>query len=158
MDKALIKEKIETVIENFKAAIRDHQNINIKRSDGGWSVGEIADHVIKSTGVNFGRTGKTERPYDQNAASIKELFLNFQMKFPAAPELQPESRQYTMEEIFSSLDRNKEAILKMIDKEDLTETCIDIELPGWGALTKYEWLVLMEYHTIRHTRQVTEFN
>jgi hypothetical protein len=80
------------------------------------------------------------------------------MKFPADPFLQPDSKQYLMEEIFSSLDQRKEGIYEMINTDDLTEICVDIELPVWGHLTKYEWLVLIENHIIRHTRQVNDFD
>jgi uncharacterized damage-inducible protein DinB len=158
MNKELLKETIKTVIENFKTAIQQHGDINIKRADGGWSVGEIANHIVKGIQTSLGASKITERPYDQNAAAIKNLFLNFEMKFPAAPFLQPESKQYNTEELFSTLDRSKENILKMINEENLTETCTDIQLPVWGSLTKYEWLVLFENHIIRHTKQVNDFN
>jgi hypothetical protein len=158
VDKQLIKEKIAMAFQNFTSAIGAHTDINKKRADGGWSVGEIGAHIIKSTRVQFGNTKKTDRPYDLHANSIRDLFLNFNMKFPAMPELQPEAKQYSTGELFAALDRNKDAVFTMIDKDDITETCIDIELPVWGALTKYEWLVLMENHIIRHTRQVNEFD
>lgn len=158
MNKEVIKERIETAFENFKATIRQHPDINIKRADGGWTVGEIANHIVKGTQDDFGATKKTERPYDQNAAAIRDLFLDFKMKFPSAPFLQPDSKQYSTEEIFSSLDNSKEGISRMIEQEDLTETCVDIQLPVWGYLTKYEWLVLIENHIIRHTKQVKDFN
>ena len=158
MDKELLKEKIETAFENFKTAIGKHTDINMKRADGGWTVGEIADHVVKGTRADLGAVKKTERPYDQHATGIRDLFLNFNLRFPAAPVLQPEAKHYSMEGIFSSLDDSKEEILKMIDKDDLTVTCVDIQLPVWGSLTKYEWLVLFENHIIRHTRQVNLFN
>ena len=158
MNKELLKEKIKTVMQDFKSAISAHDDINIKRADGGWSVGEIGNHIIKSTAVNLGNTKKTDRRHDQHAKSIKELFLNSQMKFPTAPMLEPDSKEYSKDEIFSNLDKNLNSILRMIDKDDLTETCVDIELPVWGCLTKYEWLTLFENHIIRHTKQVSDFN
>lgn len=158
MDKELLKQNIENVFANFKAAINQHKDINKKRADGGWSVGEIAGHIIKSSLVNYGATKNTKRPYDEHAASIKNLFLNFQLKFPANPMLHPDAKQYSRDEILNSLDINKQAVFEMINNDDLTVTCIDIELPVWGTLTKYEWLVLLENHIIRHTRQVSDFN
>lgn len=157
MNKELIKEKLTKVFTDFKEAISNHQDINRKRADGGWSVGEIGNHIIKSTQSNFGTTKKTDRPYDQNASSIKELFLNFQLKLPAAPALQPEANNYKVTDLYNALDANLEAVIKMIDQDDLTDICVDIPLPVWGALTKYEWLVLMENHIIRHTNQVNKF-
>ena len=158
MDKDLIIHRMVVALDNFKTAIQQHSDINKKRADGGWSVGEIADHIVKSTQTDLGETKKTDRPYDQLAASIRDLFLNFQLKFTAAPELQSDRKRYSVEELFSMLDRNRDNILKMIKNDDLTETFVDIQLPGWGALTKFEWLVLFESHIIRHTNQVIEFN
>jgi methyl halide transferase len=158
MDKDLLKEQIHTAFENFKTAIRQHTDINKKRADGGWTVGEIGNHIIKSTGSDFGRTKKTERPYNQHAAAIRDLFLDFTAKLSAARVLEPDEKKYSLMELFTSLDYNKEMLFKMIDKDDLTEICIDIELPVWGSLTKYEWLLLIENHTIRHTRQVVDFD
>jgi hypothetical protein len=158
MDKDLIKQKIEVAFANFKTAILQNSDINKKRADGGWSIGEIANHIVKGTQIDLGATEKTGRPYDQHAAGIRDLFLNFQMKFPAAPMLQPDPRQYATGELFSSLDANKSKILRMIEKDDLTESCVDIQIPVWGTLTKYEWLILFENHIIRHTKQVNDFN
>lgn len=158
MNKALLKENIETVFKNFQTAILCHADINRKRADGGWSVGEIASHIIKGTQVDLRETQKTERPYDQHTTSIRDVFLNFQLKFPTAPILQPTPKQYSTDELFSMLDANKVSILRMIEQDDLTETCIGIELPVWGTLTKYEWLVLFQNHIIRHTKQVNDFD
>lgn len=158
MNKELIKKKLDAAFEDFKAAISSHTDINKKRADGGWSVGEIGNHIIKSTQVELNPTKNSDRPYDQHATSIRDLFLNFQLKFPAMPQLQPETKVYSVGELFSDLDRNKENIFNMIDKDDLSEICVDNQLPVWGTLTKYEWLVLFENHIIRHTKQVTDFN
>ena len=158
MDRDLIKQKMQQAFTNFKTAILHHSDINKKRADGGWSVGEIANHIVKGTQINLGATKETDRPFDQHAASIRDLFLNFQMKFPAAPMLQPDPKKYSAGELFALLDENKDNILEMIEKDDLTQTCVDIQLPVWGILTKYEWLVLFENHIIRHTNQVKDFN
>ena len=158
MDKDLIKQRIDLAFTAFKSAIQQCSDINRKRSYGGWSVGEIANHIIKGTQTNLGATQKINRPYDLHAASIRDLFLNFQMKFPAAPMLKPDPGPYSKSGLFSNLDRNRDNVLAMIDNDDLTESCIDIQLPVWGALTKYEWLVLFENHIIRHTKQVNDFN
>jgi hypothetical protein len=158
IDKALLKETLGAAFENFKTAIEHHTNINIKRADGGWTVGEISDHIVKASGSDFGNTEQTTRPYDRHAKAIRDLFLNFKLKFPSAPELQPTPAKYSKADLFASIDENKRKLLAMIDNDDLTVTCTDIALPVWGTLTKYEWLVLIESHTIRHTNQVNEFS
>jgi hypothetical protein len=158
MDKNDLKLRFETVFNNFIDAIQQHADINKKRADGGWSVGQIANHILKGTDTNLGSTKKKERPYDKNADAIKALFLDFGKKFSNAPDIEPDARQYTNEDLIVSLRESREKVFQMIDREDLTETCVDWELPVWGNLTKYECLILFENHIIRHTKQVIDFN
>jgi len=158
MNKNDLKIRIDTVFNNFIHAIRQHDDINKKRADGGWSVGQIANHILKGTDTNLGSTKKTERPYDKNAGAIKALFLDFNKKFPNAPDIEPDAREYSKEDLTASLRQSREHVFRMIDHEDLTETCVDWALPVWGHLTKYECVILFENHMIRHTNQVTDFN
>lgn len=158
MDKKILKQNITKAFDNFKAEIKKETDINQKRTDGGWSVGEIGDHIIKSTGSHWGATKVADRPYDKYAKEIKDLFLNFEMKFPAAPQLQPQMKSYTVTELFFSLDNNLKDIIRVIDVDDLAVICTDIQLPVWGTLSKFEWLTLIENHIIRHTHQVNQFN
>jgi hypothetical protein len=158
MNKIDLKLRIETVISNFINAIQQRTDINKKRADGGWSVGEIGNHIVKGTDTNLGSAKKTERPYDKNADAIKALFLDFSKKFPTAPDLEPDAKHYSKEDLIFSLRESQAGIFQMIDNEDLTETCVDWELPLWGHLTKYECVILYENHIIRHTKQVIDFN
>jgi hypothetical protein len=158
MNKNDLKLRIETVFNNFINAIQQHADINKKRADGGWSVGQIANHILKGTDTNLGSTKKTERPYDKNADAIKAVFLDFGKKFSSAPDIEPEAKQYTKEDLIISLRESREEVFQMIDEEDLTETCVDWELPVWGNLTKYECVILYENHIMRHTKQVIDFN
>lgn len=158
MNKNDLKLRIETVFNNFISAILQHADINEKRADGGWSVGQIANHILKGTDTNLGSTKKTERPYDKNADAIEALFLDFDQKFSNAPDIEPDAKHYIKKDLIASLCESQEKVFQMIDKEDLTEICVDWELPVWGNLTKYECVILYESHIIRHTKQVTDFN
>lgn len=158
MNKKEIEKNIKDAFSDFITALQKHDDINRKREDGGWSVGEIANHIVKGTTIPLGRTKKTNRPYDQHENDIRNVFLDFNAKYKAMSLLQPDSKNYIITEIIASLEKNKAGIIKIIRKDDLTETCIDILVPVWGNLTKYEWLVLYESHIKRHTRQVNEFN
>ena len=121
-------------------------------------MGQIADHILKGTDTNLGSTKKTERPYNKNADAIKAMFLDFGKKFSTAPDIEPDARQYAKEDLIVALRESQKKVFQMIDKEDLTETCVDWELPTWGNLTKYECVILYENHIIRHTNQVIDFN
>jgi hypothetical protein len=158
MNKNDLKLRIESVFNNFINAIQAHADINKRRADGGWSVGQIGNHILKGTDTNLGSAKKTERPYDKNADAIKTLFLDFEQKFSNAPDIEPDVRQYTKEDLIVSLRESREKVFQMIDGEDLTETCVDWELPVWGNLTKYECVILYENHVIRHTKQVIDFH
>jgi len=158
MNKNDLKLRIETVFNNFINAIQQHADINKKRADGGWSVGQIANHILKGPDTNLGSTKKTERPYDKNADAIKALFLDFGKKFPNAPDIEPDAKHYTKEDLVVSLRESRGKIFQMIGQEDLTETCVDWQVPVWGNLTKYECVILYENHIIRHTKQVIDFN
>ena len=158
MDKVNLKLRIETVFDNFINAVQQHADINTKRADGGWSVGQIGSHILKGTDTNLGSVKKTERPYDENAGTIKALFLDFDKKFSTAPDLEPDIKQFIKEDLIGSLQESQEKIIQMIEREDLTETCVDWELPVLGNLTKYECVILYENHVIRHTRQVIDFH
>src|SRR5688572_616485 len=127
MNKNDLKLRIETVFNNFINAIQQHADINKKRADGGWSVGQIGNHILKGTDTNLGSTKKTERPYDKNADAIKALFLDFDQKFSNAPDIEPDVKHYTKEDLIVSLRESREGVSQMIDEDDLTETCVDWE-------------------------------
>ncbi|AYB33563.1 DinB family protein [Chryseolinea soli] len=158
MNKNELKLRMETVFDHFIHALQQHDDVNRKRADGGWSVGQIANHILKGTDTNLGSTKKTERAYDKNADAIKALFLDFGKKFTNAPDIEPDAKHYTKEDLIVSLRASRDEVFRMIDQEDLTETCVDWELPVWGNLTKYECAILYENHIIRHTKQVIDFN
>ncbi len=42
----------------------------------------------------------------------------------------------------------------MANSKDLSVVCLDMELPTFGHLTRYEWLRFMMVHALRHTIQI----
>jgi hypothetical protein len=155
IDTNLLKNDISKAFFDFKRAINANRKINVKYSIDTWSVGEIAEHILLGAKVDFSNTQKTERPFDLQVNSIKEFFLDFAQKHESMPILRPEHKDYQLNEILLRLDDFERNLLNVIDKDDLTEECVDdVLLTGWGYLTKYEWIHLHQYHIIRHMNQI----
>jgi hypothetical protein len=130
-----LKLGIETVFNNFINAIHQRADINKKRADGLVGRSDWQPYP-KRDRHDLGSTKKTERQYDKNADAVKALFMDFCKKFSTAPDIEPDAKQYSKEDLMVSLLESQEEIFQMIDKEDLTETCVDWELPGWGESYK----------------------
>ena len=98
-----------------------------------------------------------ERPYDKWVPEIKSTFLDFEATYPSPPFLIPEHTSYKKEDLLNGLKKNLSDQIRAAEKGDLTQLHLDIELPGWGHLTGYEWMKLMIYHVQRHTEQLKNF-
>jgi uncharacterized damage-inducible protein DinB len=122
---------------------------------GAWTIGQLAWHVVRATrDMSESPTQKSKRQYDKYVNQIEDVFLNDNVRLVAPEALIPELRKYKVEEVVRELRSNLEAGKKIIKEKDLTEQVIDNELPGWGFLTRYEWIKLMTYHVTRHTNQL----
>lgn len=158
IDKNKLKDEITKAFSSFKSAINAIENINVKISAELWTVGDIAEHILLGSQVDFKNTRKSERPFDLNVNAIKVFFLNFREKHEAMSVLQPKSKEHLKKDIFDRLDKFEKDLHDVINNDDLTFECVDnILITGWGYLTKFEWIKLHEYHIIRHTHQITKF-
>lgn len=122
---------------------------------GSWTPCQVVVHIIMATdGVPDGNTSPAHRAYDANLPKIRPWWEDLNRKFkapePLLPDDQPRSKKILLEE----LDRARSKDLALIDKADLSEVCLDFELPGVGYLTRYEWLWFIEMHLKRHQFQL----
>jgi hypothetical protein len=98
----------------------------------------------------------TERSPDKYVEAIKDLFLDFDAKYPSAPSLIPASTHYDKECLQHSLTPIFETLKEAIQIKELTDTCIAPEFPHMGSLTRLEWIAVAIYHTKRHTHQIND--
>lgn len=152
-----LKNEINKALDEFTRLVQlfTDEQLNASQGENRWTAGELAQHVVLATQTwTPQQTKKADRPYDKYEDEIRQLFLNQEIKMQAPPFIIPEHKEYTLSEIVKELKWNKHAAAKSIDENDLTDIILDMELPGWGYLSRYEWFILMLYHTQRHTQQL----
>ena len=134
-----------------------NENFNQHPPQSGWSAGQVAEHLLKSSGIVEVIAGKTEpskRPADQMVAPIAGIFLDFTTKLPSPDFIIPEEKHYDQQEMITRLKAVWEKIIEAIHVLDLSALCLDFEFPGTGPLTRLEWISFYIVHTQRHLRQL----
>ncbi len=131
------------------------QQINAVPFPGSWTAAQATRHIIKSNssiGQALSLPGeKTIRTPDQRVPELKEIFLDFTVKFQAAPFITPTREKYEKERLIADLKRSTARLKEASRQADLDEA---IHHPAFGGITKLELLYFVQFHTQRHVRQV----
>ena len=126
--------------------------------DNSWTAGQVAEHIIKSAGnipQFFSENVELiERPMGEKEDEIKEVFLDYSIKMESPDFIVPSSGKHNNNELIDDLKKLKKEAVDAAEKMDLAWTCKSFEFPGWGFLTRYEWLVFIACHVQRHTHQL----
>ena len=134
------------------------EDINQVPFEGSWTAAQVCEHVnLSVSGIIDTLKAPaevTERSPDQYAQELKDLFLNFDLKFSAAPTLIPSDRAHDKKALVSTLAGTFESLVGIIQTEDLTGTFAGFKFPGMGPLTRLEWVYLTIYHTQKHIHQI----
>ncbi|KGE13527.1 DinB family protein [Sphingobacterium deserti] len=154
-------EAFEEVSDAFVDIIKnlDEEVLNTKPADGGWSPGQIGDHIRKSyasVDTMNGNSRETEREPDARIPEIKSTFLNFDIKMESPEGVLPTEKRIDKEKLLGALELRIRQSIDVIDNHDLTHTCTDYEIPEYGAFTRLEWLWFNIYHTQRHLKQLQD--
>lgn len=158
--KTEISDLIQTTSSKLLSLINsfDDQQIKAIPFEGSWMPAQAADHLIKSCNLILtalhGSAEKTERDPESNRDQIKNIFLDFNLKFQSPemirPSGTPAEKVFLVSELTAALNKIREALETM----DLSVTALDVELPGLGKLTKIDWLYFFVFHTQRHIHQL----
>jgi hypothetical protein len=145
-------DQLQQVLATFTAA-----QLNTAPYKDSWTAGQVAGHILKFCGTTllYGNTAATDRAADELIPGIRELFLDFSIKMNAPDFVLPEEGTYTAT-IQTELEQAWEQLHQAVRTLDLHLLCLDFELPGFGALTRLEWVWFMMIHTQRHIRQLQE--
>jgi hypothetical protein len=150
-----IKEKLIRTIVLIK-----QDEINRTPFKGSWTAGQVCEHVnLSVAGMIKTLTAPanvTEREPDRYVKGIKDMFLNFNLKFPAAPAIMPAGNYHDKEMLINMLTDTFKSFIGIVRAEDLTGTFPGAEFPGIGQLTRLEWVYLTIYHTQRHIHQLKD--
>jgi len=123
--------------------------------EGSWTPGQVAEHILKSvSGLPDRRTECTQRPYDEKVAVIAGIFLNFSIKMQAPDFVRPGNLAQDKMEVLEVFRRKRVRLEHTVGSVDLTVTCLDMEFPTLGTLTRYEWIKFFLFHIPRHTWQL----
>jgi hypothetical protein len=143
-------DSMANILSDFK-----EQEINNRPFPESWTAGQVAHHIIlSSAGLPDKHVTVAGRSYDQKVESIRNLFLDFSQKSQAAKFIQPGEGVFKKEVLLTKLKANLAALIVVAQTRDLKALCPGVEVPGFGALTRYEWLKLIVYHTQRHAQQL----
>lgn len=143
----------ESVVSSF-----NNDNINTVPFKESWTPGQVAEHLIKAnsgiTKVLRGRVTDTKRDPEEKIPQTNHIFLDFSTKMKSPEQIVPTRTDHTTENLVSSIRQIKSDLLDVSEKEDLTKTCVDHQIPGMGDFTRGEWINFCLVHTQRHIHQL----
>ncbi|MEO6637461.1 MAG: DinB family protein [Ginsengibacter sp.] len=120
-----------------------------------WTAAQLADHVTKSNKAIIQAMGmqgtKAQRNAGERIQELKDIFLNYQIKFQSPGFIKPTQQIYVKKILVDDLQTSIERFKVAAGNADFMEI---ISLPAFGTITKLElaWFVL--YHTQRHLHQL----
>ncbi|MEJ5960858.1 DinB family protein [Pedobacter immunditicola] len=126
---------------------------------GGWSLAQIAEHLLKtyaSVNVMNGNVKPTERAPDEKVQGIKQLFLDYGIKMSAPVEVLPSPGPIDRTSLVKGLEKRISQMKEVLTNKDLSLTCVDFQIPGYGEFTRLEWMCFNTFHTQRHIRQMNQ--
>jgi hypothetical protein len=156
----LVAAQIESIKEKLVLAITSIKldKINHIPFEGSWTAGQVGEHINLSVSgmidILSAPAKETEREPDQYVKNIRDMFLNFNLKFQAAQNITPTAKHHDKETLINTLNHTFQTFIDIIQAEDLTGTFPGALFPGIGPLTRLEWVYLTIYHTQRHIHQL----
>ncbi|TDO21668.1 DinB family protein [Pedobacter duraquae] len=136
----------------------DTIHVNSIPFDGSWTAGQVVQHTIMANGgfleMLNGEMTDTGRPSDLIVPRIASDFLDFSTKMDAPESLVPENILYEPAVLLQKVQHIYAGLRFVIENLDLTKTCVECELPGYGFLTRMEAVYFIVCHTKRHNYQL----
>lgn len=143
-------------LDNILFAFSDEQLNSVPFKDS-WTAGQVGEHIIKALSglpsLMNGPAEATERDPGEKIKGLEDLFLNFSIKMQSPDFILPGNGPHDKDSLLRSVENSKAAMLDAVEM-DLDLLCTAAELPGFGQLTRLEWIHFSLAHTQRHTRQL----
>jgi hypothetical protein len=138
------------------------EHFNTQPAYGGWTAGQVAEHLLLSAGVVEVIAGHTtptnDRQPDTHLPMIAGVFLDFNTKLQSPDFIIPSEGNHDKAQHLAKTKIVWDKIGEGIRLLDLSATCLDFEFPGMGPLTRLEWLWFYVWHTQRHLHQLTNIH
>jgi uncharacterized damage-inducible protein DinB len=156
--KYIVKEDLDITFKELNETMDkfDQLSFNKEPESGGWTAGQVAEHIIKSNVVSLlsGNLKESERNEDEKVEQLAEIFLDFDAKYPNPEFNNPSDGEHDLKTSKEELNKIHKDALEAAESKDLTKICLDFELPESGLMTGKEWLYFLIYHYQRHTHQM----
>lgn len=151
--------KLESVLNELQEILGSFtdQEFNVVPFAGSWTAAQVGDHLLQSYGVAQTMTGNvftTERPIDIHIPQLQYVFLNFDVKMESPSFILPSQEFINREDLLSAIKEKASLLCEIVRTKDLSETCVDFEMPMIGLMTRLEWAHFVICHTQRHIRQL----
>jgi len=135
----------------------DH-NFNSVPAIGGWTGGQVAEHVLLSvSGVADALDGPVklaDRDPEQHVKLLGDIFLNFGMKMKSPDFILPSDTPKDKKALIHLLGEAFDRILRVAGSSDLDVICTTFEMPTLGMLSRKEFIWFTVVHTKRHVHQL----
>lgn len=136
----------------------DKEQTNQIPFKGSWTIGQVGEHILKASSWILksleGKVIATHRDAGEKAEQIEKVFLDFNNKMKSPDFIGPSDDFKNREILIESLEHKMSRIENIATINDLTSICTSAELPGFGALTRLEWITFYNCHTKRHVSQL----
>lgn len=134
------------------------EDFNTKPLGGGWTAGQVAEHLIKvETGTNRLFTGETkicDRDPEEKINNIRNRLTDFETKINAMDTIVPDDNPKNKDDVLDKLQDIRQRLTGMIELHDLSELITGFAHPLFGSLTRIEWIYFNIYHAERHLEQI----
>lgn len=134
------------------------QEFNTIPFEGSWTPGQVAEHLYKSesgiTRMFRGNTREANRPADQLAAQMRDIFMDFTTKMKSPESIVPTKDDKDRDDLYEKHKRNRVVLRQIISGADLNLILTDFALPKFGELTGFEWCTFLLAHSRRHIHQL----
>lgn len=157
MDAKKLALEIEQSVSDFVDTLSkfNDEQVNTIPFSGSWTAGQVADHLRKATyGLPDVDTKQADRDPELYVETLQSLFLNFTVKYESPEFIIPDDGPFETGRLIEQFETVKNGNAAIARNKDLSLLCLDFEMPGLGALTRYEWLKFFVAHTQRHAYQL----
>ena len=158
------QQQIQADIESATNALEetlvncDDKHFNAKPEYGGWTAGQIIEHLFLVERIVNKQLGgvanATGRDVDQKIGMLKMLFEDDTKQYDAPAAFLPTSDLKNKTELLEKLKAERKQLAVLASQLDLTETCLALKHPYFGAFTRYEWVYFIVIHSNRHLIQL----
>lgn len=126
--------------------------------EGSWTPAQVGEHVrLFLSGITqvLQLPGSdAARPAGACEPQLKAIFLNFEKKATAPPNVKPSGGPFDKTTLVGAIKNQAAIIENDIKEKDLTRICTGAAFPTIGEMTGLEWVYFGIYHLSRHTYQL----